>query len=209
LERNGSEHQPNPDDFIRQDTIGALICDGKVVALHAHSFFDLGLRATTHHSYFSRYFTRKAFRALMKRGSRCVMTMEQFSVDPGWRTPRLGVSMAAVMSGLAMKIAALRPVDTILAVARADIGVARIGWQQGGTSLDSGVMIHNTPCELLAFSPSSMTLPDGETVKELIEVFWNKRIDLTTTGAGGNTRPPAPQRKKGEYDAHGYERKAA
>jgi len=171
-------HQVNSEDFSRQAYIGAFFAERRVIALHAHSFFDLSFASNREHSYFSRYFTPKAWEGLRQRQSRKVMTMEQFSVDPEWRFSQQGVSLAAVMSGLAMKIATAHPIDTILAVARADVGIAQLGWSQGAVSLDSGVRLHNTPCELLAFNPQTMQLPPGEEVRNLISNFWKKRIDL-------------------------------
>ena len=70
LERNGSAHKPNPDDFFRQDYIGVLLSEGKIVALHAHSFFDLSLQVTRHHSYFTRYFTPKALSGPARPGQK-------------------------------------------------------------------------------------------------------------------------------------------
>jgi hypothetical protein len=172
---NGTSDQPNPDDFLRQHYLGIFEHRGQPVAMHAHSIFDLRQLAAREHSYLSGYFTEGFFEALVSRGASRVLSTESYSVAPEWRAPKLGVSLAAVMVGLGLKLAQSEGVDASIAVARSDNGGAQMGRSQGWITLDSGLRAHNTPVELMACFPDLMHPHSDDRVAKLVEYFWKKR----------------------------------
>lgn len=183
LEANGTRTKPHPDDFLRQDRVGVLVRGDEIVALHAHTFFDLRRLSAREHSYFSRYYTEKFFTELKERGAHRVMTIENFSLLPAWRSREVGVSLAAVMAGLGLEIAREADVDAAIAVARCDIGVDKIGKDQGAIALDTGLTFHNTPCELVAFFRDKMHPHADENVRKLVAHFWKNRVVTTAPEA--------------------------
>jgi len=179
LSDNGTDLKPNPDEFLRQDVIGVLEHRGETVALHAHSYFDLGAAGPKEHSYFRRFYTEAYLSALRDRGAEQVLSMEMYSVLPEWRTPSVGVSLAAVMIGLGVKLAQAWNLDASIGVARVDAGVDRLVQEQGAVVLGEDVQLFNTPCKQIAFFREAMRPHPREKVAELVNHFWNQRTDTT------------------------------
>lgn len=179
---NASSDLPKPDDFLRQDHIGIFMHQNRPVALHSHTFYDLRQRSAVEGSFLSHCFSDRFFNQLIERGVHQVMTVESFVVVPRFRAPNLGVSIAAVMLGLGLKLAEAAGVDASIAAARSDIGVDRLAGDQGAVALETGVPIHNTPCSLMAFFRNQVHSHVDKNVNLLIEYFWKNRIQV-----GGQT----------------------
>ncbi len=185
LADNGTGLKPNPDEFLRQDVVGVLEHRGEIVALHAHSYFDLAAAGPREHSYFRRFYTQDYLAALNRAGASKVLSMEMYSVLPKWRTPSVGVSLAAVMIGLGVKLAQRWKLDASIGVARVDAGVDRLVQEQGAIILGEDVQLFNTPCKQIAFLKGAMRPHPREKVAELVNHFWNHRTDTTGLSALG------------------------
>lgn len=180
---NGTDHVVRPDDFLRQDWISVLSQDGRIIGLHTYTLFDLKLLAAREHSYFARGYTDKFMDALKERNVNYVMTLEFFSMGKGWRAPKLGLSLAAVLAGLGItKVSRELGVDAIISVIRSDIGVDRMAREFGAISLDSNVPVHGTPCELMAFLSRDIRSHSDPRVNELVDDFWNRRTATPVMG---------------------------
>jgi hypothetical protein len=179
LQANGTDKKPNPDDFLRQHVVGVIEHRGAVVALHAHSFFDLSHLGPREHSYFSRFYTKEYLEALAAQNVHRVMSMEMYSVLPKWRSPQLGVSLASVMIALGIKLAQSWNVDAAIGVARVDAGVDKLVQEQGAVVLGPEIQIYNTPCKQIAFFPPAMRAHHKPEVSELVDHFWKNRTDVT------------------------------
>lgn len=189
LRENGTTETVRADEFLRQDRVTCLAFGDRIVAMHAYTFFDLRYLATRDHAYFKRY-TEKFFRELERRGVSRVMTMEFFSVEPEWRGSRVGVSLASVLAGLGLKIAREEGVQATISIARTDIGAAKIGHEYGAVSLDTGVNVFNTPCDLVAFFPELIHDHADPVVNDLVSHFWRERVDLTLAAPRKRKSPP-------------------
>lgn len=177
FQQNGVADKPNPDEFLRQDLISALVLGDKVIALHAYSFFDLTLNAARSHSYFSS-FTPKAMENIARQGSRHVMTMGHFSVAPDFRKRAQGVSVAYTLLCLSTRIFTRSQADMWLTTARADNGAANMAYKMGCLQLDTGVMMHGTPCDLQGCPRGHERFVGGELELALADEMWNKRVEL-------------------------------
>lgn len=187
LKENRTAEHVRVADFFRQDCVTLLVHDEEVIAMHTYTFFDLTLAGTKEHEYFERY-SQKFLQDLRRRRVSRVMTMEFFSVARQWRGSQVGVSLASVLAGLGLRIAKEAGVDATISVARADIGAAKIGHDFGAVSLDTKVMVYNTPCDLVAFLPEKLHPHPDPVVNDLVDHFWRVRLDLISASAA---RPKA------------------
>lgn len=189
---NGTDQKPKPDDFLRQNYVGVIEHAGNLVALHAHSFYNLACAGSWEHSYFTGYFTETYLAYLRERGLNRVMSMELYSVSPDWRTAKLGVSLAAVMIGLGLKLARDRKVDAAVGVARSDVGVDHLVQEQGARIVGEDIRLYNTPCKQILFHADSMHPHPDEKVRGLVDHFWKNRIEtLKPTDGSGRDLPKA------------------
>lgn len=180
LKQNETSHTPNPDNFYRQDYIGVFMHGDRIIAMHSHSFFDLRFLASREHSYFTDFFTHEYLASLVANGVHRVISMEMYSVDPEWRSSKLGVSLAAVMMGLGLKLAAESQVDGAVGIARMDLGVDRLVEKQGAVPLGSERMIYNTLCRQIFFHSKAIRPHPDEKVRSLTDFFWSNRIQATS-----------------------------
>ncbi len=185
LKNNGTSHEPDPDDYVRQDYIGAIEHGDEFVALHAHSFFDLRHLAPRDHSYFKRYYSLDFIERLTKEGNPRVMSMELYSVRPEWRTSRVGVSLASVMIALGLRLARECGAHAAIGIARKDVGMDKLVFEQGAVPFGETVDIHNTPCTPIVFRSEAMREHPDPNVRLLTKQFWKNRINGSTWSEGG------------------------
>lgn len=189
FKKNGVNEKPNPDDFLRQDRISVLMHGKEVIALHAYSYFDRGLGAARSHSYFAQSFTQKSIATLESLGAKRLMSMEYFSVSPQWRSPTLGVSLAAIITCLGFKVFEQSGADALLGISRVDVGVAKMSYDFGAVALDKNVPLHGTPCDLIAILRGQQRPYRDEAENELAAFFWATRTDYTQSlGQTDNSR---------------------
>lgn len=174
----GAARGPDPRDFDRQSWVSLFLEDGKVVALHAYTAFDLSREEDREHRYFQKYFSPAAMEELSRRGVRRVLTMEYFSVTPEWRSKRVGLSFASVVAGLGVELAQSLGVDGIVSAARTDTGADRIGKAFGAERLAT-TKVSGVDTELLLFARAEWHPHADPEVSRWVRYFWERRQDGT------------------------------
>jgi hypothetical protein len=175
----GESGDLSPDDFARQDRIAVFLHEGKVVALHAYTLFDLRFRAQRECSYFARHFADVALRKLEQLGARRVMSMEYIAVSPEWRSKQLGVSLASVIVGLGLRLAETLGVDASISSARMDVGADKICDAFGSTTL-AKITAHQRPTALVAFLQGRWHEHGDPEVRRWVSYFWERRRDVAS-----------------------------
>ena len=115
----------NPDHFIRQNRVAAIINNNDIVALHLYTFFNFSSVAARENPYFSD-FTKSTWGYLEKENLKHVMTMEYLSVNPSYRKSKSGFSFGEIMVGLGFKIMKESQQDCTLGIARQDMHVDKM-----------------------------------------------------------------------------------
>lgn len=172
---------PNLDNFLRQNCVLVVARGEQVVALHAYTIFDLSLTAHRQHSYFTKHCTAKTLAQLDERSVRRVMSMEYLCVDPEWRTSKVGVQMAAVISEIGMQYAKAQNVDAILGVARAEKGIDTLAQEFGARIFDEHPNLYNERFAVIGFFREDPKPFPRDDERHLAHALWSKRVDATTT----------------------------
>lgn len=179
-EVGGDRRNLKADEFLRQDFFSAFVCDGEVVGMHTYTIFDLDLQPTSDHSFFVKYIQGHSLGRIREMNVSRLMTIEYFSLKPGWRGPDLGVSMGRVLGHLSLRVGEALGLDGVLGAARVDVGVAHIAYEAGMVPIDKGLTIFGKPTDIVLWTPGTKSAA-GESVQRLVAELWERRLD--TTGA--------------------------
>lgn len=178
-ELGSDKKKPTVDDLFRQDCVGLLMYGDQIIGMHTYTFFDLKLKSTPDHSYFSRYYSEEVLEDLRKRGATKVMSMEFFAVHPDWRsTKSVGVTMAAVVASLGLKVFSQIKADVAVSVARQNVGAVKMSHALGAVSIARDITVHNTPCDIIAFFPGAPKPFAEDAVNSLANTLWENRKDF-------------------------------
>lgn len=185
LREIGAENaELHSDDFLRHEIIALLMHHDEVVAQHAYCFFDLDLSATPTHSFIAKYFDETLRARLAAKKLRHVMSLEFLAVSPEWRSSKAGLSLAAVVIALGCRVGLAAGLDGMIAAARADVPVAKLGYQMGALPIRQGILVHGKPTDMLFWDRQSVKGLEDLRMRDLTEKLWASRIDnvgLTTT----------------------------
>ena len=182
FQENGTNDTPNPDEFFRQDWLSVITRGkrGTVIALHTYTLFNLEQIAAREHSYVTGHFTQRYMDELQARGCRSAMTMEYFAVASEWRSGQLGVPLASVLLGLGLNVARSLEIDVIMGIARTDVGVDKMTHKFGAITVDKGLQLHNTPCDLVAFFRENFQEHRDPQVREFTSTLWKNCLNFTS-----------------------------
>ncbi|MBK7963485.1 MAG: hypothetical protein IPK04_21200 [Bdellovibrionales bacterium] len=172
----GNQQPLAADDFMRQDIIASLWSGSHLVAFHLYCLFDLDQIPTLDHRYFS-IFDSVAIETLTKRKASRLMSMEFLSVHPDWRKSKTGISLAAVMVGLGMKIMQNSDLQATIAPAKKTAKIDDLALAFGSTCLRKDVYRGNIHCDLMAcFKADLISYPDPQ-VNGGVQSLWLRRQD--------------------------------
>jgi hypothetical protein len=188
-----SEKGTNPhweaDTIWRQDLIGLLVHEDRIVAQLLFTFFDCRSLAAREHSYFLNSFNDEFFKRLEEKKANYIMTMESLAIEPDWRKQVSGISLSGVMLSLTSRHIQEFECDASVAAVRTNSAVPSVIKNVGGETLVSGIELYEEPGELMAiFRNKIKKFPDLD-VQRLSEKLWNERWDVTQD-------IPVVQRKK-------------
>jgi hypothetical protein len=175
----GEKGDLNTDDFLRQDFIGVLMHDEEIVGMHLYNLFDLSMRAHMDQRFMSKGFGELYFRQLKNKKVKTAMSLEYLTVDPLWRKSVIGISVAEILIGLALKIQKSLDIDAGIGKSRADVKVTQMVERFGAKVLGNKILIHNITTDLIVFFKNEITPHPDKTINQYVDKFWKYRTDLT------------------------------
>lgn len=170
------------DEFLRQDFVTAIVCNGQPVTVHLYSFFSIDCDAAREHAYLAGNYPALYFEKLRGLGVRDVMSMEYMTVHPDWRRARYPI----LAGGLALQVMKLYGADAAIAPARRDHKVHELAPMYGGESLIENVLNHNVACDLLLCRRSTMKPHDDPEIQLALEHLWKCRVHVEACARADN-----------------------
>lgn len=168
----------NSEHFFDQDSIGAILDGGRVVAMQALKYYDLrcGLRD---HSVFSQ-FTNDFWKHLEAKGIKRVFTFRWFRVDDEYSPKNTGINFPAIICELGHRLFDEKSASDIAFVghSRTDIAACNIAKKFGWYEVGERQMVHGVPCAQLVMTGLRKKYKDPE-VNQISDGFWAKREDFT------------------------------
>jgi hypothetical protein len=188
FKENGVEHPVNfRAEFCRRDVVCLLMDDGEIAGMHLCEFLNLRQKAFWHHEYFGQIKGELFLNAAEKFQTESAMIMTYLTIDPRWRKRRIGISMGAVMMSLATKLQVASGAAVNLGRAREDLGVSEILKDLGGTVLEAGISMHNTPVSSICIFTDNIKELSNPGERSFVKFYWDNRTDysnLTTETQG-------------------------
>jgi hypothetical protein len=158
------------DDFSRQDEILCLFRGPICLAVGVMRWRNLDMPSVRDDSYFEMWPT-KALEILGSNGKNIVIA-SNLAVHPMARRNALGLPMKDVMLGLLVKRFLESGADAMTGAMRADRGMHTAAYQLGASVLESNLVLHNSPVELVAFFPQNMISGEGK-VGAAVQYLWD------------------------------------
>lgn len=177
-EVGGDRRTLRADEFFRQDLFSVLVAQGEIVGMHTYTVFDLNQVPTYDHSYINKYVHEHSQAKLRDMHVSRFMTIEYFSLKPGWRGPDVGVSMGRVLGLLSMRVGESLGLDGVLGAARVDVGAAHIADDIGMVTIQRGIEVFGKPTNIVLWKAGTKSLA-ARAVNDLVDEFWEKRVDTT------------------------------
>lgn len=143
------------DDFSRQSELIALFYKNSPIAMVMHRYCDWSLFHLEHDSYFKSW-PLSARKQLIQAGSRIVIG-SQITIAPEFRKTTsfpLPVKDIIVYASFQHLRNNSHNIDSITGTVRADKGVHKIFYEAGAFCVESNVLFHNVPVDLVAFFPN-------------------------------------------------------
>jgi hypothetical protein len=166
---------PNPDDFFRQDFIPVILHEGKIVAIHLYSLYDVRMRCGFEHSYLKYNFNEVFFSDCQRWGIGKMMSMESLFVDANYRKSKTGVQLSEVLISLGQKVfAELTDADAIFAPARSDNKVAQTCNRLGFDSVQKNIILNNVPVDFIFCRRPQIRNAEDE-VRFFVESLWERK----------------------------------
>lgn len=173
-ELEGLKHLPS-DDFLRQNEVAIITHNAEIIALFAHSWFDLRLKATTEHTYFKHY-PKECLKILAEQNMNRVMTMGWLAVAPAWRKSEKGPLVSETIIWQAYQRFVESDADTLIAYTRNDRKMNAVAYQYGSQCLRKGLSSHNVEVDLVFTRKEDVRPPSDLRIRATAERLWNSRI---------------------------------
>jgi hypothetical protein len=167
------------DDFYRQDSIGTILGNGRVVALWTNSKFNLRAKSTAAHSYF-KFYGPDFIKWLETHDIEDVISLEFFTVANEWKRAKTGPSLARVMASLANEILLASNSQALIAPARVDVGVAHLAAEIGYECVVPGTIQRGFQCDLIACRRENVKPTPHAPSRDLARRLWHSRVDVTS-----------------------------
>lgn len=178
LKDNGVEHPINfREEFCRRDVVCLLMNGPEIAGMHLVEFLNLRQKAFREHEYFGQIKGDLFLHATERHRAQSAMIMTYLTIDPRWRKRRIGISLAAVMMSLATRLQAASGTDVNLGRAREDLGVSDILKDLGGTVLESGISMHNTPISNICIFTKDIRELSSSPERSCVSQYWHQRTD--------------------------------
>lgn len=172
---NGLSKTPDARDFFRQDFVTAVTHQSTIAAIHFYSLYDFRSELISKHNYIIDHFNEQFLAECRKRGFLKLMSMESLLANPDYRKSKTGLNFSDLMGSLGQKIfLEYTDADCIFTPTRADNKTTEAGARLGFQPLQQGLMVHNTPVDLLVCDRKSVKNA-LDPVRFFVEHLWNKR----------------------------------
>lgn len=175
FKENGADKTPNPDDFFRQDFVTAVTHGKDIAAIHFYSLYDFRSQLIFKNNYIVDHFNEEFITQCRKKGYLKLMSMESLLGNPNYRKSKSGVNVAELMGSLGQKIFLnYTDADCIFTPTRSDNKTTESAARIGLLPLQQGLMVHNTPIDLLVCDRRGVIAPP-DPARFFVEHLWNKR----------------------------------
>lgn len=165
------------DEFCRRDLICLLMNGSEIAGMHLCEFLNMRQKSSWHHEYFKQIKGELFLHTTEKHQLKSAMIMTYLTVDPQWRKRQIGISLASVMMSLATKLQAASGAEVNFGRAREDLGVSEILKNLGGTVLESGISMHNTPVSSICIFTDDIKDLSDPSERSLSAHYWRGRTD--------------------------------
>jgi hypothetical protein len=108
-----------------------------------------------------------------------VATLENICSDKEWRSTRIGLSLGAVVMGVALKKLFEYGCEAAFGAARVDAPTAKISHDFGARTINSGLSFHGKPTNLAVILSAEARPHPTEDVNRLVSRLWTGRSDAT------------------------------
>lgn len=166
------------EDFIRQDLISCICCDGEVVGVLLFSFFSLGPKAVMNFRYMKDNFNDLYFKKIQYYGVKTVMSMQYLAVHNDWRGKKNPPApISALLTALALKVRDFHNIDAAIAPTRRDYSMGDLCTIHGGDRIQEKVISHNAECDLIAnIKGRTHDHPDIQ-IQNMTNYLWDHHIN--------------------------------
>ncbi|MGE3973375.1 MAG: hypothetical protein AB7F59_02480 [Bdellovibrionales bacterium] len=177
---NGAQSIIKIEDFFRQNYIGILTHDQEIVGLYSSTLFHLEQDSATEHPYFQSSFNQQYIESLRARGVTSCVSAEYLTVAPSWRkiARSTKISIAEVIVGLQIQLFRSLDVDAAVAIVREDVKIHEMAYRWGYYAVQTGIVKHNTPCQLIACSKNQIKWHPDENLNRMVKMLWSGRISM-------------------------------
>ena len=187
FKENGCTRGARSDDFFRQNFIPIIKNEDDIIAIHFYSLYSFLTPNIYEQSYLKEHFPEQFFKIMEEKNINLAMTMESLCVNPKYRKSKIGQSSVHTLVILGMKIFfEYTQCDAIITPARADLGVADIGYSLGFTPAIKGINLYNTPVDLIYFKRNDKIKYPNDEIKEQVKTLWDARIDYLNDNYSNN-----------------------
>lgn len=178
FKENGASKIPNADDFFRQDFVTAVTHGKEIAAIHFYSLYDFRSSLIAKNNYVIDHFNDEFIRQCQDKNYLKLMSMESLLGNPEYRKSKSGVNFAELMGSLGQKIFLnYTDADCIFTPTRADNKTTEAGARIGLLPLQRGLMVHNTPVDLLVCDRNGV-IPPPDPARFFLEHLWkNRNVD--------------------------------
>ncbi|MBV2169401.1 MAG: hypothetical protein KUL82_11910 [Bdellovibrio sp.] len=169
----------DPDDFFRNDLIGAITYNNEVVGLSTMTMFDLRLNSSLDHHYIKALSPETPQKLLRDRQPRLI-SIEYLNVLPNWRKNHSPILWTEVLIGLGLKLMDQSPADIIMGTPRTDVKVLQVCKNLEAIEVQEPILKMNYPCAVVIFPKQTQRKFKNSTTAQYVEGLWHSRIE---TGA--------------------------
>ncbi len=180
----GTTEPMDPLEFLRQDKVTLLTCDGEIVGMHLIK--EYARSQFSSEPYFQGY-NEEFLRELDRRGARRVQALQYIMIDDKWSVANTLMNFGAILICLSLRHQTENRLDASISIARADVAALSLCLKLGFEELSVSRM-HQVDVGLIAcFEPSPYPKPD---VNEWVDYYWKNRVE-SVAGAPGTERKAA------------------
>lgn len=175
FKENGASKTPNADDFFRQDFVTAVTHGKEIAAIHFYSLYDFRSPLIAKNNYVIDHFNEEFIRQCKAKNYFKLMSMESLLGNPDYRKSKSGLNFAELMGSLGQKIFLnYTDADCIFTPTRSDNKTTEAAARIGLLPLQQGLMVHNTPIDLLVCDRKGVILPP-DPARFFVEHLWRSR----------------------------------
>lgn len=165
----------DPDDFFRNDLVGAIMFKNEVVALSTMTMFDLRLHSSVDHHYVQALESATVKKLVRDQQPR-IISIEYLNVLPNWRKSHSNILWTEVLIGLGLKLMDNSPADVIMGTPRTDVKVLNVCLNLDAIEVQEPIKKMNYPCAVVVFPKKQNRKFSNPTTQQYVDGLWKDRI---------------------------------